>query len=77
MTPDQESAFNAASGFRASGLSFDIKLLVGGIMLICCIFILAGLMQLLNSNSPWDKTVFILNLFFLSFVIMLVFMYIA
>lgn len=77
MTPTQEEAFNAAAGFHAAGLSFDLKLFVGGITLVCAVFILIGLMHLLNSNSAWDKTVFLISLFGLSFVVMLLFMYIA
>lgn len=77
MTPAQEQAFNSASGFHAAALSFDLKLLVGGVALICAVLILVGLMHLLNSNSAWDKSVFLLSLFGLSFVLMLLFMYIA
>lgn len=77
MNATQEAAFTAASGFSASSLSFDIKLLVGGITLIGSLIILSGLMQLLNSNSAWDKNLFILSLLGLSFVVMLIFMTIA
>ena len=77
MNSTQEEAFNAASGFHAVALSFDIKLLVGGVTLVCAVLILVGLMHLLNSNSAWDKTLFMLSLFSLSFVVMLIFIYLG
>jgi hypothetical protein len=77
MSPTQEETFNAASGFHAASLSFDIKLLVGGVVLVSALFILGGLMQLLNSNSAWDKHVFLISLLGLSFVVMLLFLFIA
>lgn len=77
MTEIQQQAFYDAAGFYASSLSFDVRLFAGGFTIVCAILILAGLMHLLNSNSSWDKTVFILSIFGLSFVVMLLFIYIA
>jgi hypothetical protein len=77
MTDVQKEAFYQASGFTTSGLTFDIRLLVGGIAIICSILILIGLVHLLNSNSPWDKNIFFLSLFALAFSLMLIFVYIA
>lgn len=77
MTPEQQQAFSDAAGFSASTLSAEIKLLVGGITLICALFILAGLMHLLNSNAPWDKMMFMISVMSLSFILMLVFSYCA
>ena len=77
MTPGQQQAFYEASGFHASSLSFDFKLFVGGLSLICAVLILAGLMHLLNSTSPWDKMIFVLSVFALSFVLMMIFAYVA
>jgi hypothetical protein len=73
MTSSQQQAFYDASGFHAAHLSFDIKLFVGGVALVCSIFILTGLMHLLNSNSPWDRVIFMVSIFALSFVLMLIF----
>jgi hypothetical protein len=77
MTPAQQQAFAAAAGFQASHLRFEIKLMVGSIALACAIFILIGLMHLLNSNAPWDKVIFMLSIFTLSFILMLIFTYCA
>lgn len=77
MTPEQQHAFYEASGFHASSISFDIKLFVGGMSVVCAVGILVGLMHLLDSASPWDKMMFLLSLFGLSFILMLIFTYCA
>jgi hypothetical protein len=77
MTPAQAQAFQDAAGFAASSLSFQVKLMVGGLAIVCALFILAGLMHLLNSNEPWDKMMFMLSVFGLSFILMLIFTYCA
>ncbi len=77
MTPQQQEAFYAAAGFHPSGLSFDLRLFVGGMVLIIAILILAGLMHLLDSTSPYDKVILFLNVFALSVVVMLIFIYVA
>jgi hypothetical protein len=77
MTPAQAQAFQDAAGFAASGLRFEIRLMVGGLALVCALFILVGLMHLLNSNEPWDKMMFLLSIFGLSFILMLIFTYCA
>ena len=77
MTSAQTAAFYAGSHMSAKGLSFDIRLMVGGIALLCAVFILSGLMHLLDSNAAWDKTIFVLCLFGLTFILMMIFIYIA
>jgi len=77
MTADQEQAFYEAAGFHASSLSFDMKLFVGGLSIVSALCILAGLMHLLNTASPWDKTIFMMSLFALSFILMMIFAYVA
>ena len=77
MTQTQQDAFLAASGFHASNLSFDIRLFVGGITILCAVGILVGLMHLLNSHSAWEKSLFLINVFALSFVLMMIFTYCA
>ena len=77
MTADQEQAFYEAAGFHASSLSFDMKLFVGGLSIVGALCILAGLMHLLNTASPWDKTIFMMSLFALSFILMMIFAYVA
>jgi len=77
MTPEQSSAFASASGFQPSALTFDMKLMVGGVAIIVSLLILAGLMHLLDSHSSWDKTLFVLSVCTLSFVLMLIFIYVA
>lgn len=77
MTPEQVQAFYDGSGLHAKGMVFDIRMLVGGAALICCLIILVGLMHYINSNSSWDKSVFLLSTFVLCLVVMLIFIYIA
>lgn len=77
MTSQQEEAFYAASGFHASSISTEIRLLVGVIAIIVALLVLAGLMHLLDSASPWDKFIFMLSIFGLSFVLMLIFIYLS
>ena len=77
MTPSQRDAFYAASGMHASGTTFDIRLIAGGILLICSLVILVGLMHYLNSTSLFDKNTFLVSVFVLAFILMLGFMYIA
>jgi hypothetical protein len=77
MTPEQKTAFYDGSGLHASGMIFDIRMLVGGVALICCLIILVGLMHYINSNSGWDKSVFLLSIFMLCFILMVIFIYIA
>ncbi len=77
MTPAQQQAFYDAAGFHSSSLTFDLKLFVGGSALICAVLILTGLMHLLNSNGPWDKMIFVMSIFALSFILMMIFAYVA
>jgi hypothetical protein len=77
MTQTQAQAFFEAAGFQASSLQFVVKLWVGGIAIICAVWILAGLLKLLDSSAAWDKTVFLFSLFCLSFFITLVFICLA
>jgi hypothetical protein len=77
MNPAEQQAFYDAAGFHASHITFDIKLFVGGLAIISALFMLTGLMHLLNTNAPWDRMMFMLNIFMLSFVLMLIFSYCA
>jgi len=77
MTPEQQQAFLDAAGFHAGGICFDIKLFVGGISVVCSVFILMGLMHLLNTNSAWDRMIFLISIMMLSFILMLILTYCA
>lgn len=77
MTPIQKQAFYDASGMHVSSTMFLVRLLVGGIAIICAVLILIGLMHLLDSKLAWNKTVFVICLFSLCFFLMLVFAYLA
>jgi hypothetical protein len=77
MNPAQQQAFQDAAGFSASHISGEIKLFVGSFAVVCALFILVGLMHLLNSNTPWDKVIFMLSVFALSFILMMIFTYCA
>lgn len=77
MTPAQQQSFQDAAGFTASLFSGEIKLFVGGIALVCALFILVGLMHLLNSSDAYDKVIFLVSIFALSFILMLIFTYCA
>lgn len=77
MNPTQTAAFFAASGVHADGLSFDIRLFVGGIALIISVLLIAGLTHLLNSDRPNEKQQFLFGIFGLAFTLMMIFVYIA
>ena len=77
MNATSQQAFLDAAGISASALSFNLRLLVGGLMLVVAVLILGGLMHLLDSASAWDKMMFFLSVMALSFITMMVFIYIA
>ena len=77
MSDAQVQAFYAASGVHVTSLTFCIQLLIGGIAILTSLMILAGLMRLLETNQVWDKVVFLMCLMGLSFVLMLIFIYLA
>lgn len=77
MTPEQQQAFYQASGFQAASITWDVRLLVGGLTIICVLLILAGLVHSLSSNSSIDYVTFIASLFALGFIVMMMLIYIA
>lgn len=77
MSPEQQAAFSAAAGISSNVLTFWIRLLVGGVAIICTLLVLIGLIHYLNSNSGWDKNIFITSLFGLAFVLMMIFIFVA
>lgn len=77
MTDAQEQAFLAAAGFHTSSLMLLARLSVGGIAILCAVLVLIGLIHLLDSNSAWDKAVFLICTSGLSFVLMMIFIYLA
>ena len=77
MDPKQLAAFFNASGVHAEGLSFDIRLFVGGIALIMSVVLIAGLTHLLNSDRPNEKQQFLFGILGLAFTLMMIFVYIA
>lgn len=77
MTPDQQNAFLAGSGIEAGTLVFVIRLAVGGLAVICAIFILVGLLHYLDSSSSWDHHTFTVSIFILAFILMMIFAFAA
>lgn len=77
MTGAQEQAFNAAAGFHASSLTLLVRLGVGGVAILCAVLVLIGLIRLLDTNSAWDKAVFLICIMGLAFSLMMIFIYLA
>ena len=77
MTPEQQQAFYQAAGFQASSITWDVRLLVGGLTIVCALLILVGLVHSLSSNSSIDYITFIASVFALGFIIMMMLIYIA
>ena len=77
MSSAQQAAFYAASGIHTSSLTLLTRLAVGGVAILCCVLVLIGLMRLLDTNTAYDKAVFLMSIFGMSFVLMMIFIYIA
>lgn len=77
MTPIQQQAFFDGSGIHAASLNFLLRLSVGLLVTVAGVFIMIGLIKLLEDGGASVHIRFLLYLFTLSVVLMLVFTFIA
>ncbi len=77
MSPAQQQAFLMGSGIDASSLNFLLRLGSGLLMIVVAIFILIGLMKLLEDGHIQHQLRFVLYLFSLSVVLMLFFSFVV
>lgn len=77
MTEAQQQAFLAASGYHASALNYWMRLSVGLLVIVMSVFIIVGLIKLLDDGVIHDKIRFILYLLTLAVTLMLYFAFIV
>ncbi len=77
MSPEQEQAFWMGSGLHASSLNFLFRLSAGLLIIVVAIFILIGLMKLLEDGQIQQQLRFLLYLLALSVVLMLFFTFVV
>lgn len=77
MTPEQEQAFFMASGIHASSLNFLLRLGAGLLITVVSVFIMIGLIKLLEDGQIQDRLRFLLYLLSLATVLMLFFTFVC
>lgn len=77
MTHAQRESFYMASGIYASHLNFFLRLTIGLFIIVASIFILIGLIKLLEDGQIQDRLRFIVYLFSLATLLMLFFTFIV
>lgn len=77
MTPAQRESFYMASGIQASHLNFLLRLSAGLLIIVVGIFILIGLIKLLEDGQIQDRLRFLLYLFSLAGVLMVFFSFVV
>jgi len=77
MTPAQRQSFLMASGIHASQLNFLLRLTAGLFIIVVAVFILIGLIKLLEDGHIQDRLRFLLYLFTLATVLMLFFSFVV
>jgi|GEM_PF-2383604 hypothetical protein len=77
MTPAQCTSFLMGSGIHASHLNFLLRLSAGLLIIVMAIFILIGLIKLLEDGQIEGRLRFLLYLFSLSSVLMLFFTFVV
>lgn len=77
MTEAQRQAFYMASGFHATTLNEWLRISCGLLISVVAIFIIAGLIKLLDDGIIHDKIRFLLYLFALSTILMLFFTFVV
>ncbi len=77
MTPAQQQAFLMGSGIQASSLNLLFRLGIGLLMIVTALFILIGLMKLLEEGHSQHQLRFLLHLFGLSVLLMIFFIFIV
>lgn len=77
MTPGQREAFLMGSGIHADHLNFLLRLSAGLLITVVSLFIIIGLIKLLENGQIQDHMRFMLYLFSLSIVLMIFFSFVA
>ena len=77
MTPAQQQAFLDASGIQASELNEYLRLGLGLLIIVVSVFILVGLLKLLEDGHMENRLRFLMYLSTLSVVLMLFFSFVV
>ena len=77
MTPAQRESFYMASGIHAESINFLLRLSAGLLIIVVSLFILIGLIKLLEDGQIQDRFRFMLYLFSLASVLMVFFSFVA
>lgn len=77
MTPEQKNSFYMASGIHAAQLNAWLRLTVGLLMIVAALFILIGLIKLLEDGVILNQFRFLLYLLALATVLMLFFTFVV
>ncbi len=77
MTPGQQEAFYDGAGIHATHLNFLLRLSAGLLITVAAIFIIIGLIKLLEDGQIQDRLRFLLYLFSLATVLMLFFSFVV
>lgn len=77
MTPTQQQSFYMASGIHADSINFLLRLSAGLLIIVVSLFILIGLIKLLEDGQIQDRLRFMLYLFSLASLLMVFFSFIV
>ena len=77
MTPGQHEAFLMGSGIHASNLNFLLRLSAGLLITVVGLFIVIGLIKLLENGQIQDHMRFMLYLFSLATILMIFFTFVT
>ena len=77
MTPGQQQAFLMGSGINANHLNFLLRLSAGLLITVVGLFIVIGLIKLLDDGQIQDRLRFLLYLFSLATVLMIFFTFVV
>jgi membrane-associated HD superfamily phosphohydrolase len=77
MTPAQQQAFLMASGIHASSLNFLLRLTAGLLITVVGIFIIIGLIKLLEDEQIQERMRFLLYLLSLATLLMIFFTFVV
>ena len=77
MTPGQHEAFLMGSGIHASNLNFLLRLSAGLLITVVGLFIVIGLIKLLENGQIQDHMRFMLYLLSLATILMIFFSFVT
>lgn len=77
MTPAQQHAFFMGSGIHAASLNAWLRVAAGLLITCAAIFIVVGLIKLLEDGQVQDRLRFLMYLFSLAVVLMLFFTFVV